>query len=375
MISIIPVQTKEELQRFIDFPYELYKDDPNFVPELFIAQRDHMDPKKNPYFEHATMISFLAVRDGVDVGRIAAVHDKNLISYTGELIGVFGFFDLIEDYDVAKALLDAASSWLKDQGLKFLEGPYSYSTHHVCGLLVDGFQVPPSVMMAYNKPYYASFADRYGLKKKTDVLAYRILATDFPDRLKRALPLLEEKFRRNGISIRPINMKQFDEDVKKTLKVYNMAWSRNLGFTPMTEKEFLHAGKDMKMIIDPNLVLIAEKDGEPVGFSLVLPDINQILIKIKRGRLLPTGIFKLLFGKSAIKSVRILALGIVEEYRKLGIDAYFYAKAFEYASQHKKYTSGEASWILEDNLDMNNAIIKMGGKVEKRYRFFRMPLS
>ena len=143
----------------------------------------------------------------------------------------------------------------------------------------------------------------------------------------------------------------------------------------MTEKEFLHAGKDMKMIIDPNLVLIAEKEGEPVGFSLVLPDINQILIKIRRGRLLPTGIFKLLFGKSAIKSVRILALGIVEEYRKLGIDAYFYAKAFEYVSKHKNYTSGEASWILEDNPDMNNAIIKMGGKVEKRYRFYRMPLS
>lgn len=374
MITIQSVQTKKDFKQFIDFAYDLYVGDPCFVPELYIAQEDMMNKDKNPFFDHAIVESFLAYRDGRVVGRIAAIRDDSLIEFTDLAVGAFGFFEAIDDYDVAKTLLDTAAGWLRSKGLNYMEGPYNYSTNQACGLLIEGFDKPPSIMMTYNKPYYQKFFENYGLMKKTDVLAYRIDSKDFPQRLKNSIPLLEKIFEKNGIQIRPINMKKFDQDVASTLKVYNKAWSKNLGFAPMTEKEFLHAGKDMKMIIDPNLVLLAEKDGQPVGFSLTLPDINQILITIKRGRLFPTGIFKLLFQKSKINSVRILALGVLEEYRKLGIDAYFYAKAFEYVSNHKHLTSGEASWILEDNPEMNNAIIKMGGVVEKRYRFYRMAL-
>lgn len=374
MITIQSVQTKKDFKQFIEFAYDLYEGDACFVPELYIAQEDMMNKDKNPFFDHAIVESFLAFRDGRVVGRIAAIRDDSLIEYTDMAVGAFGFFEVVDDYEVAKSLLDSAAEWLRSKELAYMEGPYNYSTNQACGLLVDGFNQPPSIMMTYNKPYYQEFFERYGLIKKTDVLAYRIQSRDFPQRLQNSIPLLEKKFEKNGIRIRPINMKKFDQDVASTLQVYNKAWSKNLGFAPMSEKEFLHAGKDMKMIIDPNLVLLAEKDGEAVGFSLTLPDINQILISINRGRLFPTGIFKLLFQKSKITSVRILALGVVEEYRKLGIDAYFYAKAFEYVSKHKHLTSGEASWILEDNHEMNNAIIKMGGVVEKRYRFYRMAL-
>lgn len=374
MLTVYSVRTPSDRKEFIQFVYNLYKDNPNFVPELFIAQRDHMDEKKNPFFDHASAAYFLAKKDDQVVGRIAAVKDDYLMEYTGEKVGVFGFFDTINDAEVSNALLNAAANWLKSHQLEFMEGPYNFSTNHSCGLLIEGFDVPPSVMMPYNSPYYHQLLEQFGLHKKTDVIAYRIEAKDFPERLKNSLPLLEEKFKRNGITIRTIDLKHFDEDVRKTLQVYNKAWSQNLGFAPMTDKEFLHAGKDMKMIMDPNLVLLAEKDGECIGFSLTLPDINQVLIKIRKGNLLPFGIFKLLFGRNRINSVRILALGVLEEYRKLGIDAYFYARAFQYVSSHKYLKSGEASWILENNPEMNNAILKMGGKVEKKYRFYRAKL-
>ncbi|MFZ1255590.1 MAG: hypothetical protein WAR77_04515 [Saprospiraceae bacterium] len=374
MISVKPIHSDKEFDQFVNFVYDLYEGDSNFVPELFIAQRDHIKPKKNPFFENAKAQLFLAEENGKIVGRIAAVKDDQLIKFTGEAIGVFGFFDVINEYPVAEALLNAATDWLKKENLKFLEGPYNFSTNHAAGLLVDGFQYPPTVMMTYNKPYYQKFLEQYGLLKKTDVLAYHIETAGFPDRFSKSVDLLGQRLASKGITFRKINLKNFEADVKSTVKVYNQAWSKNLGFAPMTDKEFLHAAKDMKMIMDPELVILAEKDNEVIGFSLSLPDINEILITIKRGRLFPFGIFKLLLNKKKIKRIRIIALGIMEEYRKLGIDAYFYGRAFQYLQKHPRIKSGEASWILENNPEMNQAIIKMGGVVQKRYRFYRKEL-
>ncbi|MBK9720163.1 MAG: hypothetical protein IPO78_00920 [Saprospiraceae bacterium] len=374
MISVKPIHSDKEFDQFVNFVYDLYEGDANFVPELFIAQRDHINPKKNPFFENAKAQLFLAEENGKIVGRIAAVKDDQLIKFTGEAIGVFGFFDVINEYPVAEALLNAATDWLKKENLKFLEGPYNFSTNHAAGLLVDGFQYPPTVMMTYNKPYYQKFLEQYGLLKKTDVLAYHIETAGFPDRFSKSVDLLGQRLASKGITFRKINLKNFEADVKSTVKVYNQAWSKNLGFAPMTDKEFLHAAKDMKMIMDPELVILAEKDNEVIGFSLSLPDINEILITIKRGRLFPFGIFKLLLNKKKIKRIRIIALGIMEEYRKLGIDAYFYGRAFQYLQKHPRIKSGEASWILENNPEMNQAIIKMGGVVQKRYRFYRKEL-
>ena len=375
MVQIIPVNSKKDKHRFIEFPYDLYKDDKAFVPEIYIAQRDHLDPKKNPFFENAKAQLFLAVDGDNVVGRIGACRDEMLIKFTKEKIGVFGFFDCIKDYAVAKMLLDAAVTWLIGQGCQIMEGPYNFSTNHPAGLLIEGFQYPPSVMMTYNKDYFQQYLEQFGLKKKTDVLAYQLKAADFPQRLKEALPLLEKRFAAKGITVRNIDLKNFEHDVKSALSVYNGAWSENLGFAPFTEKEFLHVAKDLKLVMDANLVFLAEKDGKTIGLALTVPNVNEIQIGVKRGRLLPTGLFKLLFNKSKITSVRVIALGVLEEYRKIGIDAYFYAKSYVYMQNHKTLKTGEASWILENNPEMNQALIKMGGVVNKRYRFYRMPLN
>ncbi|MBP8725755.1 MAG: hypothetical protein KBF37_11815 [Saprospiraceae bacterium] len=374
MLRIVEVDNPKRKCSFIDFAHDHYATDPHYVPELYIAQRDHLDPSKNPYFDNAKAALFLAESNGKVLGRIAVVDDVIFHRHAERDTGVFGFFESIDDERVSTALLDTASKWLASRGLKAMEGPYHFSTNHSCGLLVDGFGHAPSLMMPYNKDYYARLLEQYGLQKKTDVLAYRIQQEDFPERLRRSLPMLEDRFSKAGIKVRPINLRQFESDVRMTLDVYNQAWSANAGFAPMTDREYLHAAKDMKLIMDPELVLLAEKDGKCVGFSLTLPDANQVFRKIKRGRLLPTGIFHLLFGRRNISSVRILALGVLEKYRRMGIDAYFYARTFEYVNRHPSYRSGEASWILEDNAEMNNAILKMGGQEEKRYRFYRMPL-
>ncbi len=375
MLVVQPIHQKKEIAEFIDFVYDLYEGDPNFVPELFIAQRDHLDPKKNPFFDTARAQLFLAKDNGKVVGRIAAVRDDNMIAFTKEPIGVFGFFDVVNDYKVAEALLNAATDWIKKENLSILEGPYNFSINHTCGLLIDGFQFPPMVMMTYNKPYYQTFLEGYGLQKKVDLLAYHLDSKIFPERLQQSAKLLESRLVSKGITVRKISLKNFVNDVKSTVHVYNQAWSKNFGYTPMSEKEFLHAAKDMKMIMDPELVLLAEKDGQVIGFSLTLPDINEVQIKIKRGRLLPFGIFKLLLNKSKIKRVRVIALGVMEDFRRLGLDAYFYIRAFQYIRQHPFLDTGEASWILEHNPEMNQALLKMGGYVQKRYRLYRKLIS
>ncbi len=375
MIEIKLVRNKRELKRFIDFSYDLYSGDSLFVPELFIAQRDYLDPSKNPFFEHARLELFLAEKGGKVAGRIGVVRDEVLIEYTGEKTGVFGFFETIEDEEVATALLDAAAAWCRSQGLICLEGPYNFSTNYPSGLLIDGFQYSPAVMMTYNKRYYQGFLENYGFTKKTDVLAYHLDADLFPDRLEKNLGMLERRLAEKGITVRKIDMKHFYRDVKSAINVYNQAWSKNLGFAPFTEKEFMHVARDLKLILDPELVLLAEREGRVIGFSLSVPDINEVQKGIRRGRLLPFGIFKLLFNKSKIKNVRILALGVVEEFRKLGLDAYFYARAFSYVRRHKRLQGGEAGWVLENNAEMNQALVKMGGKVRKKYRFYRLNLG
>ena len=373
MIEIKKVLTKKDLSTFIDFPHDLYKDDPNYVPELYLAQKDLLSKKSNPFFQHSDAELYLAQKDGHTVGRIAAVQNNNHIEYTGSQDGHFGFFDVIEDYEVAEKLLDTAKHWIQDKGLKTMLGPANLSTNDTCGVLIDGFDMPPTVMMTYNKPYYDDFLLKYGLKKDMDLLSYKIMTKDLPEKLPRLSAIILERLKNNGITIRKVNMKKFKEDVEKVLYVYNIAWEKNWGFVPMTDAEFKHTAKDMKQILDPDFLLIAEKDGKPIGFVLTVPDMNIPLKQLKRGRLLPFGIFKLLYHKRFVNRVRVITLGVVEEYRKLGIDAYFYLKAFEEAAR-KKMEFGEASWILENNELMNRAIVNLNGTVYKKHRLYKQEL-
>lgn len=369
MTQIKQVVTKKDLASFIDFPHELFKDDVNYVPELHIAQRDLLSPGKHPFHDHSEVKLYLAYNGNKITGRIAAILNNNHNQYKNRKDGFFGFFDVINDQETASLLINTAASWLKEKDATTMIGPVNPSTNEPCGLLVEGFDSPPVAMMTYNKPYYAALLQGAGLAKQTDLLAYH-LGTDTVE--KRTLQLkdtLLKRLKNNDIIIRNINLKDFKNEVDRLLSVYNDAWAENTGFVPMTTAEFKYLAKDLKMILDKDFCLIAEHKGKVIGFALAIPDINQLLIKIKRGRLFPTGIFKLLFGLKKVNYVRVLALGVTPPYRKAGIEACFYSEIIEKAAA-KKMTGGEASWILEHNELMNNGLKKLNASVYKRYRIF-----
>lgn len=375
MTRVLPVTSDKDLDRFIDFPHDLYKDDINYVPEIFIGQKDLLSPGKHPFYEHSKAQLFLAFDDDNRItGRIAAIHNKNHNAFVKAKDGFFGFFDCINDQETANLLFEKATEWLKAEGLDKLQGPASPSTNDVCGLLVDGFDMPPVAMMPYNAPYYLTLLENIGFKKKTDLLAYQVMHETVNDKSIRLLDTLQKRLlERNGIVIRKVNIKDFKNEVPKIREIYNIAWAENLGFVPMTEPEFAYLAKDLKMILNPDYCLLAEKDGKIIGFVLAIPDINQILIKIKKGRLLPTGIFKLLFLKKNIDMLRILTLGVLDDYRKMGIEACLYGGIIK-NSKGTKIKGGECSWMLEENHMMNRALDQMNGVLYKRYRLLEKEL-
>ena len=373
MVEILKVDNKKDVERFIDFPHDLYADDPNYVPELKLAQRGLLDKAKHPFFKHSDADFFLAMDNGKILGRVAAIRNNNYVKFTQKNIGFFGFFEAVDNYEVARSLLDTACKWVKEQGFDHIMGPENYSTNETCGTLIEGFDSPPVIMMTYNKPYYAEFLEKYGFGKEMDLLAYQFIHKNRPEKLDRLSKLVLERLNNQGITIRKIDLKKFDEEVDSIQKVYNAAWEKNWGFVPMTYEEIKYTAKDLKSIIDPDFVLLAEHEGEIVGYSLIIPDFNQVLIKLKRGRLFPWGIFKLLYYKNKINGVRIITLGLLEKYRKLGIDAYFYTQVFEEGLK-KGMIKGEASWILENNEMMNRAILNTNGTLYKKYRIYKKAL-
>ena len=367
MKKIIPVTDKKELRLFIDFPHELYKNDRNYVPELFIAQQDMLTPGKHPFHEHSELALFLAYDNGKLAGRIAAIQNNNHNNTYGLTDGFFGFFDCINDQETAALLLTTAGQWLRDKGLTSMIGPVNFSTNDICALLIEGYDGPPVAMMPYNAPYYLELLEQAGFGKKVDLRAYKFTAGNYNDRSLRLTDALRERLKRNRIVIRKIDMKNFKAEVKALREVYNKAWDSNLGFVPMTEKEFDYLAKDLKLVMDPDFCLIAEQEGKLVGFSLSIPDINQVLIKIKRGRLFPFGLLKLLLLKRKIKGIRIMALGVVDGYRKMGIEACLYGLTIK-AFQEKKLEYAEASWTLDDNDLINKAIEQINGVAYRKYR-------
>ncbi len=371
MIQISPVTDKKVKAEFIDFPHNLYRNDINYVPELFIAQRDLLDPKHHPFFLHSKLQMFIA-RDekGTVIGRIAAIRNNNHNKFHDANDGFFGFFDVIDDYEVAEKLLDTAKNWLKEEGLDNMIGPVNFSTNEPSGMLIEGFDKPPFVMMTHNWSYYPQFMDKYGFKKQTDLFAYILETFAVNEKSVKLAALLEERLKRKGITIRPINIKKFKEEVEKIKKVYSSAWDKNLGFVPPTYEEFNYLANDLKLLLIPEFCLVAEHNGEFVAFSLAIPNVNKIYINIKKGRLFPTGLIKLLFGKSKIDELRIITLGVLEDYRKMGIEAVFFAKNIVEA-QKRNYGKNEASWVLENNTLMNQAMVNMGGYIHKKYRIYK----
>jgi hypothetical protein len=339
-----------------------------------------LDVNKNPFFKHARMRPLLAYRDGKLVGRIVGVIDDRHNEYHAEKTAFFGFYESIDDQEVANTMLDAVSKWAQSpdhdpsQKMTTLRGPMNPSTNHECGLLVEGFGDPAQVMMTYNPPYYARLFEKWGLAKSKDLLAYEIDVKKhkFAERL---IAQAERVKRKSSVTFRTVDLKRFDQEVEGILSIYNDAWEKNWGFVPMDRDEFFHMAKDLKMILDPRLLLIAEKDGQMIGFALTIPDANQAFAKVKNGKLLPFGIAKLLWNlkgpnkRKTVNRIRIITLGIRRAYQHLGLGPMFYTEYFKIAPQ-LGYTRGEASWILEDNKPMNKALEMMCGKHYKVYRLY-----
>jgi hypothetical protein len=368
--TIRPVRTREDRDRFIRLQWTMNEGLERWVPPLLLDRRLLMDRKKNPFYLHSEAEFFLAERDGTPVGRIGAVLNNNHNKEHNERVGFFGFFECADDPVVARALFDAAEGWLGGRGLTAVRGPASPSVNDEYGLLVEGFDEAPALMMPYNPRYYAALIEGAGYRKAKDLYAYDLHQDRYAgEKMKRVTAALAE---RSGLTIRKINMKDFPGEVETIRKLYAGAWQHNWGAVPLTREEFDFVAKSMKPIMHPELVLVAEAGGEPVGFGLSLPDYNQVLKDNRRGWLLP-GLFRMLFMKKKIDRVRILVLGVLPDRLRTGAGSVLMYETGRQANA-LGYPHGEASWVLEDNVMMNRAAEFMNGTRSKVYRIYEKPL-
>ena len=363
-VTVIGAEDRATLRQFIEFPYQHYRSDPYWVPPLRIAQKDLLDKKKHPFYEHAEMQCFLALDGSRVAGRIAAILDRN--QFAPDSLGFFGFFEAVDSQPIVNALLRSAWDWLRARGARTMRGPVNPSTNYECGLLVEGFDSSPFVMMTYNPPYYAGLLERAGLRKIKDLLAY--ITTAAATAGHKAMRVADRAMRSSRVAIRPVNMKNFKAEADAIWGIYSSAWSRNWGFAPLTREEFWLLAKDMKQILAPEFALIGEIEGRPVGFALAIPDIN-LALKPAGGNLFPLGLLKILFYQRKIKSLRVMALGVIEEFRTAGVAAGFYATLIR-SAQRLGYGDCEFSWVLEDNILMNRSIESLGARRYKTYRLY-----
>lgn len=368
MITILPASDKNTFKEFLTLPFKLYTENSLWVPPLLRDVKEQFS-HKNPFFKHAEALPFIARLNGETVGRLAAIYNSAHIDFHHENAGFFGFFECIENHDAAIALIEKAKEWLKGKGVAIMRGPMNFSTNEECGLLIDGYNKPPMVMMPYNHPYYPSLLEGCGLRKAKDLYAYII---DVPERLPDKVLRVAGIAEKNNIRARPINIKFFKEEMKIFKEIYNATWQRNWGFIPMTEDEIDYTAKKLKPIIVPELTLIAECRGEPVGFMMTLPDFNYVLKKLD-GKLLPFGIFKALWHSRKIKDLRLLLLGIKEGFRRQGVDAFLFIEGLK-AMRNLGYKKLEFSWILEDNIPVQRIIETFEGRLYKRYRIYECEL-
>ncbi len=368
-IEVVAISGKSGLNEFVKLPWSIYGNDPHWVPPLQIAVKELLDKEKHPFYKNADAEFFVARRDGKAVGRIAAIIDRNHNKFHEEKAGFFGFFESIDSPEVAKALVSKAHEWVKARGAEFLRGPMNPSSNYECGLLVDAFDSDPMVMMTYNPRYYPRLLEGTGLSKVKDLIAF----TNTPDgtNIDRIGRVADRAMKRHNVTVRPINLKDFDREVERVWNVYNSAWEKNWGFVPMTREEFALQGKEMKQILKPEMVLLGEIQGRMIGFALALPDVN-VALKPANGRLLPTGLLKILYYQRKIRAVRVVALGVTEEFRATGVAAGFYAALVRNARKLGYDQECEMSWILEDNVLMTRSLELMGAKRSKTYRLYQM---
>jgi GNAT superfamily N-acetyltransferase len=369
-VEVVPVRAAGDLDRFVRYVYERYRGDPMWVPPLPSDEKARLTPGKNPYFEHAQAALYLAIDSGRIVGRIAATTDKNHDAVHGERQAAFGFFEA-ESPAATRALLIAAEAWGRAQGAEVMRGPLSFTTNDECGLLIEGFDHRPVLLMPYNAREYSGWIDAAGYRKAKDLYSFRgPVAPRSPEKFERIASMVK---RRERVVMRGLVMRRFDDELQRVKLVYNAAWERNWGFVPMTDAEIDHMAKQLKPAIVPELVRFAEVDGHPVGFGMVLPDVNEALAKIG-GRLFPFGLFRLLWTLPRIRNGRYMALGVVREYQKKGIGALL-VQDMVLATHRRGYRECEVGWTLEDNDAINDIILSYGCVRTAVYRIYEKRLT
>ena len=376
-VEIRQVSTAGELRSFIRFPWSIYRNPESgqsydqWVPPLIVDEKATLDPRKNPFFEHAEADHFMAFRDGRPVGRISAIVDHDFNEYQNAETGFFGFFESIDDQAVADSLLERVEQWVGDRSLKSLLGPANPSMNHIIGLLASAFDLPPVVQMGYNPPYYPRLLEEYGLEKRKDLYSYRQVAeSGTSEKMRRVSDLAQKRY---GIRLETIDLKQLDSIVEMIRQIYNDAWSGNWGFVPWTEAEFRHLADDLKLIVIPELCVLAYVGDEAVGFCLPIPDINQVL-RTMNGRLFPFGIFTLLANRRKIDFVRIAAMGVKKAHQNKGIDALMVRYIVEHSPENG-IVGGDLSWILEENLPLRNMLEAWGATHYKTHRMYGKDLD
>ncbi len=372
-VIVRPVKTKADRKRFLDFPYDLYRGNPYFVPPLRMDVANTINPDKNPFFEHGDMQLFLAEdANGNMVGRVAGIKNGMHLKKYDDGNGFFGFFECIEDYAVAEKLLDAARNWVEAHGLTGMRGPTHPTLTDISALLVDGVDRVPFILMPYNPPYYEPFVLRYGFEKAMVTWAYYLDDEHVQTaKLERGVNIV--KRRNPNLSLRAFDMKRFDEEIATIMDIYNEAWSENWGHVPYTDAEAAYLAKEVKPVIDPRLIYIVEDAGVPMAFVISLPNLNRALHKVKNGRLFPSGLFKILWKAKVqgIDEVRMPLMGVRKAYHGRGIDALLVLETIQ-RGMELGFRACEMSWVLDSNKPLVNALDKMGAHRDKEYGLYEM---
>lgn len=365
--TIKEIKSPKGIKQFVKFPWFIYHNDPNWVPPLIKDKMDFFNPDKNPYFQHSRILLIMVFRDGKPVGRLSIHENIPHVQRHGEKIGFFGFFECIDDFSVTKKMFDYGKQWLYDMGYAKMRGPANFSINGEYSLLVKGFDSPPVVMMTYNPSYYVNLIERYGFKKSQDMYAYQMnFQKGLPeDVLRRAADV--EKSHKN-FTVRKMKKNKLEEEVKIVHRIYTEAWDENWGAVPPTQEEIMKLADELKMILDEDIAFVGELNGEPVGFSLSIPDANQALIKAN-GRLFPIGLIKILWEKRKINGIRVLVMGVLSQFRHQGFDTVFYKRTYE-EGRKKGYLSAEASMINESNVSMKRVLERLGARIYKTYRMY-----
>jgi hypothetical protein len=368
-LRVVPVEGRRGLRQFIRLPWSIYLDDPTWVPPLLLERKEHLS-KRNPFFEHAKCKFWLAYRGATPVGRISAQVDQLHLQRYEDSTGFFGLLEAEDEAETFRALMDTAETWLRDQGMHRVLGPFNFSINQECGLLVEGFDTPPMVMMGHARPYYSARIEENGYRKEKDLLAYHI-NSDY--QLTPAMRLVIKRAKKR-VHLRPLRRSIFREELRILQDIFEDAWSQNWGFVPFTRSEFEHMGKSLKLLLPDDQVQIAEVDGVPAAFMVAMPNVNEA-IRDLNGKLFPLGWLKLLWRLKVAypKSVRVALMGVRQRYQKSRLGAALALMVIEACTApavRRGVLTAEMSWILDDNLGMRNIIESLGGKAYKRYRIY-----